>query len=164
MLKNIHALLSIMPRVKLSSYNHGKKLVSNLRLTLCLLKTLLIIVQFLKMNQLCNILDFLILTSTETLSSLLKCISARIHTFATHCTLRTYQYPLQRFHCFINLQHPHLSPSSHQNIRKLDENAFRASQGILINCRTGLCLFCQLLLSEIAVKGQPGTKHKPQAE
>ena len=122
----------------------GKKLVSNLRLTLCLLKTLLIIVQFLKMNQLCNILDFLILTSTETLSSLLKCISARIHTFATHCTPRTYQYPLQRFHCFINLQHPHLSPSSHQNIRKLDENAFRASQGILINCRTGLFLFCYI--------------------
>ena len=39
-----HPLLSIMPRVKPFSYNLRKKLVLNLRLTLCALKTLLLIV------------------------------------------------------------------------------------------------------------------------
>ena len=42
-----HPLLFIMPRVKTSSYNLRKKLVLNLRLTLCVLKTLLSIVYFL---------------------------------------------------------------------------------------------------------------------
>ena len=85
----------------------GKKLVLNLRLTLCVLKTLLLIVQFLNMNQLCNILDFLILTSTETLSSLLKCISARIHTFAIHCTLSNIPIPATTF----SLLHKSATPS-----------------------------------------------------
>ena len=37
-----HPLLSIMPCVKPSSHNLRKKLVLNLRLTLCILKTLLL--------------------------------------------------------------------------------------------------------------------------
>ena len=141
MLKNIHALLSIMPRVKLSSYNHRKKTCFKSKVNTMRFKNSFNFVLSFKMYIRAN-------------SYIRDSLYAFEHTNTRY----------KNFNCFINLHHPHLLPSSHQINRKLDENAFRASQGILINCRTGLCLFCQLLLSEIALRGQPGTKHKPQAE
>ena len=108
MLKNIHALLSFMPRVKLSSYNHRKKTCFKSKVNTMRFKNSFINRLVFK-NELaiCNILDFLILTSTETLSSLLKCISARIHTFATHCTLSNIPIPATTF----SLLHKSATPS-----------------------------------------------------
>lgn len=55
-----HLLLSMMPRVEPSSQlsSQQRNLLKDLRLILCVLKTLLFTVKFLNTNQLCNLLDF----------------------------------------------------------------------------------------------------------
>ena len=62
MLKNIHALLSIMPRVKLSSYNHRKKTCFKSKVNTMPFKNSFINRLVFKNELAMPILDFLILS------------------------------------------------------------------------------------------------------